>query len=136
MATRILFGSKPVIEKTPLNYTKTANPLIISIDPRLGPLGYPELSYFYREPDVFDDEDYGDDSGFDDDVTIFSVRSATTDTDEDVPSALKIDNATAKFHKSKDGRQLVDVKLTFEEVDGADGYEVSISGPGKKGNDD
>lgn len=136
MGTNIFFGSRPIINKTPLNYTKTANPLIIAIDPRMGGLEYPELSYFYRHPDIWDDEDDEDDDGFDEDLDVTERVPRTPDTDEDIPSELKIDTKTAKFHKSKDGRQLVDVKLTFEEVDGADGYQVSISGPGKSGNND
>lgn len=64
----------------------------------------------------------------------YSVGSGAAEPTRDVPTDLKIDVKTAKFHKSKDGRQLVDVKLTFTEVAGADGYEVSISGKGS--NDD
>lgn len=135
MGTNIFFGSRPIINKTPLNYTRSANPLSITIDPNLGPLEYPELSYFYREPNAWDDDDF-DDDGFDPDLDVSERTAATPETNENVPSELKINTDTAKFHKSKDGRQLVDVKLTFEEVDGADGYEVSISGPGKKDDDD
>lgn len=135
MGTNIFFGSRPIINKTPLNYTRSTNPLSITIDPNFGPLEYPELSYFYREPNSWDDEDF-DDDGFDSDLDVSERMPTTPETSEDVPSELKINADTSKFHKSKDGRQLVDVKLTFEEVDGADGYQVSISGPGKKDDDD
>lgn len=132
MATSIFFGNKPIINKTPISYTRSSNPLIINIDPAIGVLDYPELSYFYRMPD--DPDEVDDESAYFDpdlDVIGFAVGSGTPM--PEVPTNLKIDNKTAKFHKSKDGRQLVDVKLTFTEVYEADGYEVSISG---KGTDD
>lgn len=130
MATNIFFGNKPIINKTPINYTRSTNPLIINIDPAVGPLDYPELSAFYRMPEEWDEED-DDSTYFDPDTDVVGrTYSSSIDSTPDVPTDLKIDIKTAKYHKSQDGRQLVDVKLTFSEVSGADGYEVSISGKG------